>query len=277
MPHPNRPPATDMVAFLLGYIPRPVDPFTSQIVSGLLHSLYNYQKKLLLFGQSYHGSVDALYDDLVCSGIEGLIFIPPPNSPLIPKLVDSGLPVVAIADRAPGLVSVVVDNDMGAFMLAEHLSIRGHRKVMYRKDLYDHESAVRRFIAFNNAARYLGIEVVPTLAANYMGILSQEEETLLLAPAGERPSAVLSWADIFSYPVLKFCKQHELSVPGDIAVTGFDGSPVTIDPARRLTTVQAPWQRVAEKAVDLLMQLSRGEEGPREIVFPVDLVIGDTT
>jgi LacI family sucrose operon transcriptional repressor len=66
-------------------------------------------------------------------------------------------------------------------------------------------------------------------------------------------------------------------VPKDIAVAGFDGGPTTIEPARRLTTIQAPWLQVAEKAVDLLIQLIHGETVPQENIFPVDLVIGDTT
>lgn len=276
MAQANRLQETNTVAFLLGYNPAPVDPFLSQITSGLISRLYAHKKKLLFYGQPYHVSADELYQDLI-HNCDGLIFIPPPDMALNVLLAQSDFPAVAIADRCPEIVSVIVDDETGAFMLAEHLSIRGHHRVLYRKDLQNHESAVRRYQAFDQAAKYLGIEVLATLPSNTSGGISAEEERLLLAAPGKRPTAVVSWADNYSYPVLRFCKQHHLQVPKEIAVAGFDGGPMHIEAARRLTTIQAPWLPVAEKAVDLLVQLIGKEEVPRENVFPVDLVIGDTT
>lgn len=271
-----RPPEKNAVAFLLGYDPGPVDPFLSQIISGLLSRLHDHKKRLLFYGEPYHASVEDLFYEITCS-CDGMIFIPPPKCTLNTILAQSDFPAVAIADRCPNVVSVMVDDETGAFMLAEHLSIRGHHRVLYRRDIQEHESAVRRFEAFDKAAQYLGIDVVATLPGNGWGSISPEEESLLLAPPGKRPTAVVSWADNYSYPVLRFCKQHQLQVPKDIAIAGFDGGPVFIEAARRLTTIQAPWLQVAEKAVDLLVQLTRGESVPRENIFPVDLVIGDTT
>lgn len=269
-------PEKNTVAFLLGYDPGPVDPFLSQITSGLLSRLHVHKKRLLFYGEPFQDSPEALFQEITCR-CDGLIFIPPPDSILSTILAQSDFPAVAIADRCPDLVSVMVDDETGAFMLAEHLSIRGHHRVLYRRDLQEHESAVRRFQAFDRAARYLGIDVVATLPGNGWGSISPEEESLMLAPPGKRPTAVVSWADNYSYPVLRFCRQHGLQVPKDIAIAGFDGGPVFIEAARRLTTIQAPWLQVAEKAVDLLVQLIHHEKVPRENVFPVDLLIGDTT
>lgn len=272
----SRLPEKNTVAFLLGYDPGPVDPFLSQITSGLLPRLHAHKKRLLFYGEPFHESAEALFHELTdCS--DGLIFIPPPNCILNTWIAQSGFPAVAIADRCPDMVSVMVDDETGAFMLAEHLSIRGHHRVVYRRDLQEHESAERRYQAFDKAAKYLGIEVVATLPGNGWGSISPQEESLMLASPGKRPTAVVSWADNYSYPVLRFCKQHQLQVPKDIAVAGFDGGPSVTEAARRLTTIQAPWRQVAEKAVDLLVQLINNEQVPRENIFPVDLVIGDTT
>ena len=269
-------PEKNTVAFLLGYNPGPVDPFLSQITSGMLSRLHVHKKRLLFYGEPFQDSPEVLFQEITCR-CDGLIFIPPPDSILSTILAQSDFPAVAIADRCPDMVSVMVDDETGAFMLAEHLSIRGHHRVLYRRDLQEHESAVRRFQAFDRAARYLGIDVVATLPGNGWGSISLEEESLMLAPPGKRPTAVVSWADNYSYPVLRFCRQHGLQVPKDIAIAGFDGGPVFIEAARRLTTIQAPWLQVAEKAVDLLVQLIHHEQVPRENVFPVDLLIGDTT
>ncbi len=198
-------------------------------------------------------------------------------APTLRRCLNSQIPLVAIADRAPGVVSVVVDNEMGAFMLAEHLALRGHKRIMYRRDPNGHESAESRYIAFDKAARYHDMDVIPTLPSDSIGTISQQEEALLLAAKDERPTAVATWGDSYAFPVLKFCRLHHLAVPQDVAVSGFDGIVSPVEPAVRLTTVQAPWQRVAEKAADLMVYMLQGEEVAKEMVLPVDLVMGDTT
>ncbi len=266
----------DIVGLFLGYLPGPLEPFASLMMGGMLARLNTYQKNLLVFGSSYYPSPDALCEALINSPIDGLMLIPSFQE-VNQRLAQAGMPLVAIADRAPGLVSVVVDNETGAFMLAEHLSLRGHRRVLYRKDILNHESAVIRYQAFERAAQYLDMELVPTLAADQYGNLSREEEKCLLAPPGQRPTAVVAWGDAYAYPALKFCRAHRLQVPEDIAVAGFDGIQYPIEPVSRLTSIQAPWLRVAEVVVDLIIRQIRGEEVPQETVLPVDLLIGDTT
>ncbi len=268
---------SNSVAFLIGYIPRPLEPFSSIVINGLLSQLHHYGKKLVLYSQVDPMTYDEFCADLLSSRVEGLILVPPRDPALLEKLVSTGIPLVALADRAPGVVSVLVDNETGAFMLAEHLALRGHRRVMYRKDPDSHESAQRRFAAFEKAARFHGMEIISTLPADGTGVISHSEENILLAPKGERPSAAVSWVDTYAYALLRFCKQHHLGVPADLAVAGFDGITPTLDVAQRLTTVQAPWYLGAQKAVDLMARLIQGEEVPREMVLPVDLVLGDTT
>jgi DNA-binding LacI/PurR family transcriptional regulator len=271
------PPPANVVALFLGYTPRPLELFPALLIAGLLSRLNEYGKDLLVYGQFHRQPQDDLCEALLDHRIDGLVFIPPIHQPVACALAQPGLPVVAVADRAPGIVSVTVDNETGAFMLAEHLALRGHRRIAFRKDPFEHESAVQRLEAFRNSAEYLGIEVLVTTPANEAGGLAREEETLLLDRSARRPTAVVTWADSFTYPVLRFCRQRGLQVPGDVAVAGFDGIPTPVEPARRLTTIQAPWYQAAEKAADLLMQIARGEDVLRETVLPVDLVIGDTT
>lgn len=268
---------TDVIALYLGFNPRPVEYFPNMMISGLVNRLFHHHMRLMVYGQPFYATSEQLYHSLTCGDSAGVIILPPTGSPMLNMLAQSRFPTVAIADRAPGLPSVLVDNEMGTFMLAEHLSIRGHRKVMYRRDPYEHESANRRHEAFEKAATYLGMEVITTLPADGFGGLSPEEATLLVEPPGHRPTAVVCWVDSYAYPVIKFCKQQGLNVPKDVAVAGFDGIALPIDPARKLTTVQAPWQQVAEQAADLMVELLRGGTIPEETVLPVDLLIGDTT
>jgi DNA-binding LacI/PurR family transcriptional regulator len=276
MPHPDRSLQTGIIALFLGFLPRPLDPFSTLMINGILGRLNAYQKNLLVLSASFSPIIEENVTALTSLPIEGLIFIPGSEG-FNQRLAQSGIPLVAVADRAPEIVSVVVDNETGAFMLAEHLALRGHRRVLFRKDLLNHESGVIRYQAFEKAAHYLDMELIATLPLDSTSSLSPEEEGILLGPRGQRPTAVVGWNDTAAYAMLKFCKAHGLGVPEDFAVAGFDGILYPIEPVCQLTTIQAPWIRVAEVAVDILVRQIQGQPVPDEAVLQVDLLIGDTT
>ena len=75
---------------------------------------------------------------------------------------------------------------------------------------------------------------------------------------------------------MAFCRRHGIQVPGDLAVSGFDGFPAPLGLPFRLTTVFAPWEASAFTAVSLVAAMTKGETVPSETVLPVALVPGDT-
>jgi DNA-binding LacI/PurR family transcriptional regulator len=281
--HPNaralalRRSSTDIIGLYSGYTPNAHDPFTAEVINGLHQVCTPHEKDLLMFGDFEGRSADEVYASLANGKIDGLVMIPAPNRPLINNLAGSHLPVVAIADGLPDFTSVVVDDAGGSRLAVEHLAGRGHQRVLYRTDMYEHTSALRRLEAFQQAAAAAGMEVIATRPGDWDGNLSPEEEALLLVPPGEHPTAAACWADQSAYALLDACERLGIRVPEELAVVGFDGISTRIRPARQLTTIRAPWREVAVRAVELLLALLGGQEVPQETVFPVELVIGDTT
>ena len=84
------------------------------------------------------------------------------------------------------------------------------------------------------------------------------------------------WNDEFAYSVLDYCHKAGLSVPGDLAVVGFDGARTFPKPRQQLTTVAVPWGDLAKAAVCSLVDIRDGKPVPRETLLPVILVPGDT-
>jgi LacI family transcriptional regulator len=130
--------------------------------------------------------------------------------------------------------------------------------------------------AFRETAAEHGMDVVVTMAGDWDGHLSWDEQELLTKPLDQRPTVAVCWADTYAYALLEDCRRLGLRVPEDLAVVGFDGIKTRITPAQVLTTVRAPWAAVAEKTIDILMEVIEGQAVEHEIVFPVELVVGDT-
>ena len=268
---------TDIIGYYAGYKPDLHDAFTAEVINGLQSICQPHRKDLLIFGDFEDRTTDEIYAALANGKIDGLVMIPSPNKPLINTLADSHLPVVAIADGLPDFASVVVDDAAGSRLLAEHLASRGHRRILYRTDMYSHTSAVRRLAVFQESAAARGMTVTATTPGDWSAGLSAREEALLMAVGDERPTAAACWSDSSAYALLEACQRLGIRVPEDLAVVGFDGIRAKVRPARQLTTIRAPWEQVAIKAVEMLLALMDGKEVPQEVVFPVELIVGDTT
>lgn len=267
---------TGIIGYYTGYRLNYHDAFTAETINALQWELTPHRLDLLVFGDFEGRTGDEIYASLANGKIDGLIMIPSPSKPLINTLAGSHLPIVAIADGLPDFVSVVVDDAQGAALAAGYLAAQGHRRVLFRTDMFAHTSAVRRKEAFLEEAAARGLEVRTTRPSDFDASLSTEEEALLTAPPGERPTAVACWADSSAYALLEGCERLGLRVPDDVAIVGFDGITPRIRPARRLTTIRAPWAQVTIRAAQLLLELIDGKQVPQETVFPVDLVLGDT-
>jgi DNA-binding LacI/PurR family transcriptional regulator len=267
---------TNIIGYYAGYEALDAhSPFTAAILQGLQQSCRLYNQDLMLFGSFERDTVDHIYATLASGKLDGLILLPTPKSPIMDRLYDSHLPVVAIANSHPSLASVVVDDVAGSTLLVDYLFQQGHRHLLYRSNTRNHTSTLRRLNAFLEAAAAHSISVVVTDGTEHNRV-SEEELAILNQRAGDRPTAAACWMDLSAYSLLEKCSQLGLRMPEEMAIVGFDGVPLSVRPMRSLTTIRAPWAEVAAKAVELLLAQLNGKEVPRETMLPVELVIGDT-
>jgi LacI family transcriptional regulator len=258
-----------------GYLD-PYTNFTAQVIAGLRRACDVQHKDLLLHG-SYPGrSVEEIHAELADGRIDGLILYTQPNDPLVARLTDNSLPVVAVIDQLPGLPSVLADDAGGSRLLAAHLAAQGHRRIFYRSGNPDVISAVVRQAAFEQAAAALGLKITNYARSfPFQGVVDAEMAWLDL-PSQERPTAAVCWNDLTAYSLLSWCRERGVRVPEDLAVVGFDDvAPPHAEPLR-LTTIRAPWVKVAAKSVELLVRRIEGEPIAADTTLPVAFVAGDT-
>ncbi len=251
------------------------DPFNATILNGLQRRCQMHRQDLLIFGSYQRNSVEEVYASLVNGKIDGLILLPTPHSPVLDELLQSHLPVIAVANPVPNIASVTVDDITGSRLLAEYLAQKKHQRILYRADPGEHTSTTRRLEAFLEAAASFDMDVQVSRGEKN-GRLRAEEIDILRTPQELRPTVIVSWVDSHAYMLLEELRELNIRVPDDIAVVGFDGIRLTPRPFCALTSIRAPWNEVAETAVDLLMMLIDGEKVEQETMLPVELAIGDT-
>jgi DNA-binding LacI/PurR family transcriptional regulator len=88
--------------------------------------------------------------------------------------------------------------------------------------------------------------------------------------------AVFVASDLMATGAVSVLRERGRSIPGDVAVVGFDDSPAAIGGDIQLTTVHQPSTEMGEKMADTLLALLRGEDPERETIMETRMVIRES-
>jgi LacI family transcriptional regulator len=95
----------------------------------------------------------------------------------------------------------------------------------------------------------------------------------LLSAGRGLPRAIVCANDQTAFGVMSALRKHGLSVPGQVAVTGFDDIPLARHLRTSLTTVRQPIKQMGTAAFDVLYSMLNRERLPaRDIVLPTELI-----
>lgn len=269
---------TNIIGLYFGYGSlQPHDPFHAEVLTGLQRGCEAYRKDLMIHYSFHKYDVDEVFNELAGGKIDGLVMLAAPSDPLVDRVRNCGLPVVAITDALDGVPSVVADDADGSRMIAEHLAAHGHRCVLYRTCPGESDSASRRYDSFRTNACRLGIEIVEGNTSNWRGQLGPNEIERLARRKELGITAAVCWGDPSANALLSYCYENRIRVPEELSIVGFNGIEPSVEPRQRLTTVKANWAEVAQCAVSLLARRIEGESVPMWTVMPVQFMEGETT
>jgi DNA-binding LacI/PurR family transcriptional regulator len=140
----------------------------------------------------------------------------------------------------------------------------GYRHTRTRLDGYD--DALRAFGADWDSLSFFESESNDPAGGAAVGL-----ELLRTEPS---PTAILTDSDQLAIGVLAAARTAGLRVPEDLSVIGMDDVPATSMVTPRLTTVHQPLVKKGEAAGQILLGRRSGK---RRTVFPVELVVRDST
>jgi LacI family transcriptional regulator, galactose operon repressor len=188
----------------------------------------------------------------------------------VAALARDELPAVLVDATHPALPRVVIDNVRGGELAAEHLLARGHRRIGFVGDDPDRSSgftsSTDRRRGFRSALERAGARLDPAhVRLGPHGREPAEELGRELLTLAEPPSAIFAASDLQAIGVLRAAERLGVSVPGDLAVIGFDD--VDLAEIVGLTTIRQPLREGGALAADML--LAAIEDGPAE---PIETV-----
>ncbi|MFJ8918643.1 LacI family DNA-binding transcriptional regulator [Streptomyces sp. NPDC102415] len=250
--------------------------YSDQIIRGMERAARRHGYALLI-AASLQGGPESLVAK-VAGRVDGFAVLAQtvPTEDL--DVISRRIPVVMLAGprEIDHLDHIVVANAAGERELARHLiEDHGLRRLAFVGGDPESPDAEARFRGFRDACRDAGLPV-PDAPDLRTGMMTRAEgaraaETLLDRGA-ERPEAMVFANDQMAVGALRALERRGVRVPEDIAVTGFDGIPLSRIVRPSLTTVRQPIRQLGEQAVELLVQrLADPSRDPVSLELPVAL------
>lgn len=194
------------------------------------------------------------------------------------------LPVVAVAGHRhiEGVTNILLDHRRAAELALRHLYQLGHRQIAFMRGQTFSSDSGDRWNSFVAVAREMGLQAQPELVVQLQLNLSSPElgypvPSQLLAT--RRPfTALVSFNDIAAIGAIRGFRDHNLRVPEDVSVVGFDDIQVAAYHNPSLTTIRQPLHNMGTTAAQVLLERLRGKKQyPDQIPVLPELIIREST
>lgn len=234
--------------------------YFSQALSGMTDVAveHNYHLMFCQSNETYAQEVSSM-KKLVACNIDGLLVSVSKETrdpAEFEKAREKGLPIVMFDRILPDFDcnKVIVDEYKGAFKAVEHLIKKGCRRVAHIAGPEGLSISENRLNGYVDALKKYKLPVDARLIVRCNAFeedaLPQIRRLMRLHPL---PDAIFAINDRSAVLALKYLRTHNISVPGDIRVAGFNDDPISEVAEPSLTTVMQPGYEVGKLAMGILI------------------------
>ncbi len=195
----------------------------------------------------------------------------------VERLSQSGLPVVLIGNfpYLPESITVGIDDVAASAAITRHLiEVHGSKRLLHVSGPLDHQTAIDRrdgFLAAVTAAGLLDSSLVAE------GDFSEDAGWRAVEGFGEGirdVDGIVFANDDMAFGGLEALTAASMSVPGDVAIVGFDDFGLSRLTTPGITTVSVPAEELARVATERLFEIIDGiSDGPPHQELPVSLTL----
>ncbi len=199
---------------------------------------------------------------------------------LIQELSESNVPIVFydVGVPARNISNIKVNYQKGIQKTVEYLYSLAHRRMAFVGHHTSLEPLLGRKTSFLETMKRYSGEVEFATVADRDGPFGGQQATRTLLASGFKPTAIICVNDFMALGVLKELREHGLTVPRDVSVTGYDNIGLSEFAFPPLTTVNIPREKIGHMAFEALVpQHENSEVRGRELLIDPELVIRDST
>lgn len=253
------------------------DPFFPRVLRGISDALADEELALVLLMPQGRGDEARVERYLAASHTDGALLVSLHGSDPLPRdLQRRGIPVV-VGGRPPGsgIPYVDVDNRGGAAAAVEHLLAGNRRQVATIAGPQDMPPGADRLAGYHETLARAGMpagdRLIEVADFTLEGGRAAMERLLERAPEMD---AVFAASDLMALGALDALAAAGRRVPHDVAVVGFDDSPLAASARPALSSIRQPTEEMGREMTRLLLHGMRNADGPpRRVILDTSLVI----
>lgn len=259
-------------------VPDISNSFFGHLARGIGAVLRERGFRLALYNTELSSQVENDYVSVIREQrLDGVIVAPVSEQSEAVAALHQEIPTVLVDRRAAGLSlnTVLVDNAYGARLAVEHLIKLGHREIACITGPDDITTGRERAAGYRRALQAHGIPVRD-------GLLESGEFSVEFGAAamerildrGERPTAVFAGSNYTTVGALQALTARGISVPGDVALVGFDDFELGAFLEPPVTVVEQPIEELGAAAARLLLEtMERSDFPPREVMLKPRMIV----
>lgn len=253
------------------------DPFFPRLIRGISTALSARDLQLVLLMPDDEVDERRTVRYLTAGHVDGVILVSlHGDDPLPTQLAARSVPLVVLARPPQGVdVNYVdADNRDGARRATVHLAEGGRSRVATITGPQDMVAGIDRLAGYRDGLSETGRPIDDALIANgdftHAGGEAAMERLLATSPDLD---AVFCASDLMAAGALGVLQSAGRRVPEDVAVVGYDDSPIATTTRPALTSVRQPIEEMGREMVHLLAEnVEHADRVPRHIVLATELI-----
>jgi DNA-binding LacI/PurR family transcriptional regulator len=254
------------------------EPFFPRLLRGISGELAARQLQLVLLMPENRADETRLEQYLLSGHVDGVILVSlHGDDPLPGDLMRQGIPVVVGGRPAEGISAsyVDVDNRDGARSAVRHLVAQGRRRIATIAGPADMAAGLDRLSGYRDGLDEAGLARDASLEAHadfsHEGGLQAMRHLLETRPDLD---AVFAASDVMASAAVSVLRAAGRAVPEDVAVIGYDDSPLSEASDPPLTSVRQPIEEMGRELVRLLVaSTERASQATRRVLLSTELVV----
>jgi len=195
-----------------------------------------------------------------------LAIFPGRASQHLTRLYKQGFPIVIIDDQEVQVTPWIgADNTTGAYAVTRHLISHGHQRIAHIQGPPEYLVSHDRYNGYRQALLEAGITPDPdlVLVGDFMPPSGRAcAKKFFELPPEKRPTAIFAASDQMAYGALVAAEEDSLSIPGNIALVGFDDDAPSAHTRPSLTTVRQPYFEMGRQGIELLLSMLDSPQVP---------------
>jgi len=240
----------------------------------------SYTLSILISGNSPELEEKSLHE-MINNRMEGIIYIPinnaNQNKEKINELLQSDIPTICATTKYGNLPYIMSDLYGGMCEMTKYVIEKGYEKLIYMSGPEKIYALDIRKAGFDDTIQKFklnekNIKYVFTDEVNYDHACEATEKLITENILG---SVIVCVNDIMALGVINTLKRHNINVPENVAVTGFDDGIFSVASPVPITTVNQDIKNIAQKSIQTLISVINKDTDISSVqnhIIPISLV-----